>query len=88
MPLVGFFLALVAFWCWSQARELGINADLQKRLWHHSKYHRDYGEQTPLDVSEAMAQRKVRFTWLALALALLALVCFGWTLTHLNQIAT
>lgn len=86
LPLVGFFLALTAFWCWSKAKEAGIDADLQKRLWNHSKYQRDFGEQTPLEVSEWLARERTKFTWLAAVLAVLALGCFAYTLANLDSL--
>lgn len=88
LPLVGFFLALGAFWYWSKAREAGIDADLQQRLWNHSKYQREYEDETatPLEVSEGLRREKSRLTWVALGLALLAAGCFGYALLNLDRI--
>ncbi len=86
VPLAGFFLALIAFWIRSRAREAGIDANLQKRLWDHNKYQREYGEQTPLEVSEWLFRQQVRLNWLAALLALLAAGCFAYTLLNLNRL--
>lgn len=77
-PLAGFFLGLLAFWCWSRAREAATDARLQRRLWDHSKYQRDFEQASPLEVAEWFEGQRRKFTALACLCGVLALLCVGY----------
>lgn len=77
-PVLGFIFALLAYWSWSRAKEAGMDASLQQRLWDHSKYQRDFDKATPLEVSRWFKQERQKFIRLSIASVLLALLCFGY----------
>ena len=85
MPLLGFFLALVAYWCWSRAREAHTDATLQKRLWEHSKYQQDFNKATPLEVSEWFQSEKRKYRLYALLTSGLSALCFVYPAYALMQ---
>ena len=86
MPLLGFFLALLAYWFWSRAREAQTDAALQKRLWDHSKYQQDFAKATPLEVSEWFQHEGRKFRLYALLTLGLAAGCFGYAAYRLMQV--
>ncbi|RJF72713.1 MULTISPECIES: hypothetical protein [Deinococcus] len=79
LPLTGFFLTLLAYWCWTRAREAATDASLQRRLWDHSKYQRDFQQTTPLEVSEWFHTERRKYQLYAVGTLLLALACFVYT---------
>lgn len=81
-PLLGFFLALLAYWFWSRAREARTDAALQKRLWDHSKYQRDFTKATPLEVSEWFQAEQRKYHAYALVALTLAVLCFAYAAYH------
>lgn len=83
--LVGFFAGLTAYWCWSRAKESGVDADLQQRLWQHSKYQREFKDATPLEVSNWLKGERAKFIRYALLLVLISLGCFAYAVVTLNQ---
>lgn len=85
--LLGFFAALTAYWCWSRAKESAVDADLQQRLWNHSKYQREYKDHTPQQVAEWLKTEKTKYTRYAALLALIALGCFAYAAVNLGKMS-
>ena len=86
MPLLGFFLALLAYWCWSHAREAHVDATLQKRLWEHSKYQQEFKKATPLEISERFQSERRKYRLWAFLAFMLALLCFAYTGYHFMRV--